>query len=78
MLISFWLCLFVSNCVPVMIFSNSFEVSLLTYMTHEALNLLVSVNFFDQVSHEIFQNRCLKTNIGNTEIKDLFPLFEIS
>ena len=58
-----------------MIFSNSLEVSFLTFLTHEALNLLGSVNYFDHVGHEILKNRYLKTNFGKTEIRDFFPTF---
>ena len=31
--------------------------------------MLISVNYFDQVGHEILQNRYLKTNFGDTEIR---------
>ena len=53
---------------------NSLEVSILTFLA-QALNLLGSVNYFDQVGHEILQNMYLKTNFENTVITDFVPTF---
>ena len=49
--------------------------SFLTFLTTEVLNLLGSVNYFDQVGHKILQNRYLKTNFEKTEIRDFVSTF---
>ena len=54
---------------------NFLEVSFLTFLTDEALNLLGSLNYFDQVGHKILRNRYLKTNFGNKEIRAFAPTF---
>ena len=51
------------------------QCSFLTFLTREALNLLGLVNYLDQVGHEILQNRYLKTNFENTEIRDFVSTF---
>ena len=51
------------------------QLSFLTFLTIDALNLLGSVNYFDQVGRTILQNRYIKTNFENTEIRDFVSTF---
>ena len=48
---------------------------LFNFLTREVSNLLGSVNYFDQVGHEILQNSNLKTHFENTEIRDFVSTF---
>ena len=61
----------IRNWFPV----SSSEVYFLTFLTHEALNLIGSLNYFDSVVHKILQNRYLKTNFENAEIRGFIPTF---
>ena len=57
---------------PSVINSLSFP---LKFLENEALHLFGSMHYFDRVGHEILQNRYLKTNFENTEIRDSVPTF---